>query len=142
MRLKTRCQRMASIWVATFRLCIGFEGQPIKTGRFLSYCGYRWLESVAYMKRALELQNHIKMYVKKVSNKTGPEPSCKFFATAKEYLADSFLEAKLEASLLVAKIVTLFLKKYQTGSPILPFFFSTDIFVEETFQHSCEIGSV
>ncbi|GFN92313.1 DNA polymerase epsilon catalytic subunit a-like [Plakobranchus ocellatus] len=60
----------------------------------ISYFGHHWLVNVACMNRALELQNHIKMFVKDVRNKTGLKPSCKFFATAKEYLADQFLKGK------------------------------------------------
>ena len=92
-----------------------------------SYCGHRWLENVNCMERALQLQKEIVKYVKEVKARMGSEPGCKSFVAIKEYIADPFLEAKLEASLVITRIVHPFLKKYQTGQPMLPFL-STDLF--------------
>ena len=106
------------------------EDFPLMTGSAVfpqSYCGRRWLENMHCMERALQLQNEIVKYVKEVKARMGSEPGCKSFVAIKEYTADPFLEAKLEASLVIARIVHPFLKKYQTDQPMLPLL-STDLF--------------
>lgn len=93
----------------------------------LSYCGHRWLENVSCIERALQLLKPMELYIKEVKTKTGYEPSCKSFASTRDFISDPFLQAKLEASLMIARIVGPFLKKFQSDSPMLPFF-SSDLF--------------
>lgn len=93
----------------------------------LSYCGHRWLENVSCMERALEILPSIRKYVLSAKSHTGSEPSCKSFQNVKEILKDTLIDAKVEACLSLARIVTPILTKYQSDAPMLPFL-ANDLF--------------
>ena len=88
----------------------------------LSFCGTRWLEDVPVAERALLVWPLIEKYVR--TTLSGPKskiPVNRSFHNLKEHVLDPLSTAKLQFFITIAKVLTPFLKKFQSEEPMLPF---------------------
>ena len=88
----------------------------------LYFCGTRWLEDVNVAERALLIWDNICNYINHLSSgKKSKIPKCTSYNVVKKAVQDPTTKAKLHAFIHVAKIMTPFLKKFQSDSPLVPF---------------------
>ena len=88
----------------------------------LSFCGTRWLEDVPVAERGLLVWPRIERYV--TTTLSGPKskiPVIRSFQNVKEHVLDPLSTAKLQFFITIAKVLTPFLKKFQSEEPMLPF---------------------
>ncbi|XP_047740789.1 uncharacterized protein LOC125179270 [Hyalella azteca] len=85
------------------------------------FCGHRWLENMPVAERALELWPNIKEFIHAVKGGKVPYPKNRSFKTLQECAEDPLFEAKVHAFISVARVVTPFLRKFQSDAPLLPY---------------------
>lgn len=81
----------------------------------------RWLENVPVAEKGLELWPNIKEFIDAVQARKVPDPKNRSFKILQECAADPLFEAKVNAFISVAKVVSPFLQKFQSDAPLLPF---------------------
>ena len=94
------------------------DSEPLFPKRF---CPHRWVENADVAARALKIWPKVQKFVGQAALGAVPQPSNKSFEAIKEACADPLFVTKLEIFCSVAKQVDVFLVKYQTDAPILPF---------------------
>lgn len=88
----------------------------------LYFCGTRWLEDVRVAERALLIWDNICKYVNHLSSgKKSKIPKCASYNVVKKAVSDPTTKSKLHVFIYVAKIMTPFLKQFQSDSPLAPF---------------------
>lgn len=88
----------------------------------LQFCSTRWVEDVPVAERAIAIWPNIVKYVNETLKKTKKNiPTVASFITVRDFTRDPLVITKLQVFISTAKIVTNFLKKYQTDAPMLPF---------------------
>ena len=88
----------------------------------LHFCATRWLEDVPVAERAIQIWPAMVKYV--TTAVAGPKskvPNIQSFQTLKSNIQDPLITAKLQFFISVAKILKLFLEKFQTNAPMMPF---------------------
>ena len=89
----------------------------------LKFCLHRWVENSSVAARALVMLPHLKMYISVIEKnpKTYAVPTSKSFATVKLACRDAFMPARLMFFESVARQFEMFLVRYQSDKPLVPF---------------------
>ncbi|CAL4099874.1 unnamed protein product [Meganyctiphanes norvegica] len=93
----------------------------------LRFCGHRWVENIGPAKRMIDIFPKLLIYVTKIESKTISRkeltaPTCASYTIVKQFvLDDPFGRAKLEFLCWFARPVEIFLTRYQTDIPMVPF---------------------
>lgn len=85
------------------------------------FCGHRWLENVDVCERAIEMWPHVINFVNNVK-KSKNSLNTKSFNSVVTSCDDVLFTVKLNIFMCIAKEIYPFLLKYQTDSPVLPYF--------------------
>ena len=128
---------MAGSWnVGKFLTAIYFvfKDSPMRRALFLQmngvqasnfpmkFCAVRWVENKKVAERAIELLPKLQSFVQGVSG-TRDEPSCQSYFTMKKFMSDKLLPAKLAFFSKISSELEVFLVRYQTDSPLMPFIY-------------------
>lgn len=87
----------------------------------LQFCPHRWVENVIVAERALKIWDNVLNYVDAVLSGKLKNPKNKSFEILKISASDLLMPAKIACFQSVASIFQVFLLKYQTDKPMLPF---------------------
>ena len=98
-----------------FTVITGSEIFPLK------FCSHRWVENAKVAQRAMDLRVDMQNYVNAVQDKKCSDPKTKSFSAVKQWAMDPLGNAKMAAFVYVASPIEIFLKRYQTDEPIIPY---------------------
>lgn len=125
---------ISSVLVSLFWL---FKDSPARREDFLElsvlkklptkFCTYRWLENVPAAEKAVLIWDDIKSFVKSIEKGDLAKINNKSFNVVAEATKDKLFVLKMQFFASVAKALQPFMTKYQSDSPLLPFF-ADDIF--------------
>jgi hypothetical protein len=86
------------------------------------YCATRWVENVTVAETIIEEIPNLESYVENVT-KFKKETQSDSYKTMKDMLKDPLLKARLCIFVTVAKDLEIFLTRFQTDQPMIPFLF-------------------
>ena len=97
----------------------------------LKFCATRWIEDDRMAERALEIWPNVEKYIQHVLKEPkSKQPTSASFSTIEKATKDVIVPAKLQVFVYIAKVLKLFLVKYQTDEPII-------MFLAEDLQSMC-----
>ena len=98
----------------------------------LKFCANRWVKNEKIAQKAVEIWPNIEWYIAYVLKETKSEhPTSASFTTVQKATKDPLLVAKLQVFVYIAKVLKLFLLKYQTDAPMM-------MFLGEDLQDTCQ----
>lgn len=86
------------------------------------FCGHRWLENLPVIERALAVWPSLKLYLDAVHKKELPNPKTASFDTIEAAHNDPLTITRMHFVMTVARTFDLFMRRYQTDEPVMPFF--------------------
>lgn len=88
----------------------------------LKFCGTRWLEDMSVAERAILIWPDVCNYLSDVQKlPKSKQPTCQSYRNLLDFKQDPLVVAKLHFFISIAKMLTEFLKVFQTEKPMVPF---------------------